>query len=107
MIDIDQSQTVTAGDKATAERASLIAGIKAEASRRILEILPEWKQRNLTAQATILAEKGRANWTAEELAAWDAGEALWMSIAAIRVASDTLEAMDPLPTNYKDNQYWP
>lgn len=81
--------------------------IKAEAYRRIIVICPEWKQRNLTAQASILAEKGRANWTAEELAAWDAGEAIWQSIAAIRAASDQLEAMDPIPDDYTDDKHWP
>lgn len=80
--------------------------VKAEAYRRIVAICPEWKQRNLTAQATILAEKGRANWTAEELAAWDAGEAIWQSIAAIRAASDVIEAMDPIPQDYMDDKHW-
>jgi len=81
--------------------------VKAEAYRRIIAICPEWKQRNLTAQAAILAEKGRANWTAEELAAWDAGEAIWQQIAAVRAASDVLEAMDPIPDDYTSDGYWP
>lgn len=97
-------------DQATYERMSdpqIIAAIKAEARRRIAEFVPEWKQRNLTAQASILAEKGRANWTAQELAAWEAGEAVWAQVEAIRAASDALEAMDPLPTDYADDTYWP
>lgn len=81
--------------------------VKAEAHRRIIAVLPEWKQRNLTAQATILAEKGRTNWTAEEAAAWAAGEALWAQIAAIRAASDTLEAMDPMPDDIHAWEGWP
>lgn len=81
--------------------------VKAEAHRRIVTICPEWKQRNLTAQATILAEKGRANWTAEELAAWNAGEAIWAQIAAIRAASDTIEAMDPIPPDFAESEVWP
>lgn len=92
------------------ERASdeqLIAGIKAEAGRRIVAFLPEWKQRNLLAQASILAEKGRDNWTPDELAAWDAGAAAWAHVAAIRARSDQLEAMVPLPTDYDDNRHWP
>jgi hypothetical protein len=80
--------------------------IKAEAARRILEICPEWKQRNLTAQAAILAKKGEANWTPEEQAAWDAGEVIWAQIAAIRAKSDALEAMDPIPADFKDDSYW-
>lgn len=81
--------------------------VKDEAYRRIVAICPEWKQRNLTAQASILAEKGRANWTAEELEAWNAGEAIWQSIAAIRAASDQLEAMGPIPDDYMDDKHWP
>ena len=80
--------------------------VKQEASRRILAICPEWKQRNLTAQAVQLAKKGEANWTPEEHAAWDAGEALWNQIAAIRAKSDVLEAMDPIPVDYALDTYW-
>ncbi|ASM72501.1 MULTISPECIES: hypothetical protein [Roseobacteraceae] len=82
------------------------AAIKAEAARRILAICPEWKQRNLTAQAAILAEKGRSQWTAGELDAWTAGAALWAQVAAIRAASDTLEATDPIPDDITDDTHW-
>ena len=80
--------------------------VKAEAQRRILAILPEWRQRNLTAQAAILAEKGRANWTKAETDAWTAGRALWDRINAIRAASDALEALDPIPADYADDHHW-
>jgi hypothetical protein len=82
------------------------AQVRAEAARRILAIAPEWKQRNLTAQAAILAKKGEANWTPEERAAWDEGEALWNEIAAIRAASDVIEAMDPIPHDYTADARW-
>lgn len=88
-------------------RPITVEEVKREAYRRIVSICPEWKQRNLLAQASILAEKGRANWTAEELAAWDAGEVIWQSIAGIRKASDDIEAMDPIPVDYTDNKWWP
>lgn len=81
-------------------------GVKNEAYRRIVAIVPEWKQRNLTAQAAQLAEKGRANWTAEELAAWNAGQVIWDQVAAIRAKSDALEAMSPIPVDYKDDRWW-
>lgn len=80
--------------------------VKREANRRIIAIAPEWKQRNLLAQAAILAAKGRSSWTAEEQAAWDAGEAIWVRISAIRAASDALEEMDPIPSDYRDDKYW-
>lgn len=81
--------------------------VKEEAYRRIIAICPEWKQRNLTAQAAQLAKKGEANWTPEEAAAWAAGEALWSQIAAIRAASDVIEAMDPIPANFYELPDWP
>ncbi len=87
--------------------AALIRQIKAEAYRRIVAILPEWKQRNLTVRAVVLTEKGRVNWTAEELAEWDAGMALWQQVQAIRDASNTLEAMSPIPDDFATNEvYW-
>lgn len=81
--------------------------VKAEAARRILEVAPEWKQRNLTAQAAQLAAKGRENWAPEEQAAWDAGMELWQRIAAIRAASDLIEADKPINTNFETDERWP
>jgi hypothetical protein len=81
--------------------------VKDDAYRRIVAICPEWKQRNLTAQAAQLAKKGETNWTPEEAAAWAAGEAIWNQIAAIRAASDVIEAMDPIPVAFMDDIYWP
>lgn len=81
--------------------------VKAEAYRRIVAIVPEWRQRNLTARASILAEKGRANWSAGELAEWDAGSAIWEDVAAIRAASDVIEALDPIPADFADDTHWP
>ena len=107
MTNIDLSQLITAEDKAAAEQETRRAGIKAEAYRRIVAVCPEWKQRNLTAQAAILAKKGEANWTQDEAAAWAAGEAIWTQIAAIRAASDDLEAMNPMPSDFTDERHWP
>lgn len=73
-------------------RADLIDRVKADAESRILPIADRDKQRNLLAQAAILSEKGRANWTDAETAAWDAGLAVWTAIKAIRDASDAIEA---------------
>jgi hypothetical protein len=87
-------------------RADQVEAVKAEAMRRILTICPEWKQRNLTAQAAILAEKGRANWTADEAAAWNAGRAIWDQIAAMRQRSDAIEAMDPIPADFVADLHW-
>jgi len=81
--------------------------IKAEANRRILEIIPEWKQRNLIAQATQLLNKGRDNWTGAETAAWQAGDVIWAQVSAIRTASNEIEALDPIPSDFYDDKHWP
>jgi hypothetical protein len=80
--------------------------VKEEAYRRIIAICPEWKQRNLTAQAAQLAKKGEANWTSEEQAAWAAGEAIWNQITVIRSKSNNLETMDPIPVDFMKDEYW-
>lgn len=107
---VEKSQAeLDAESAATAalEQAAKVAAIKQEANRRIVEICPEWKQRNLTAQAAQLAKKGEANWTQAEASAWDAGEALWTQIEAIRSASDEIEAMDPQPVDITASNLWP
>lgn len=83
-----------------------IEKIKSEAQRRILHILPEWKQRNLTARAAELAIKGVQNWSLEEQTEIAAGQALWDQIKAIRAKSNALEAMNPIPVDYADDKYW-
>lgn len=103
--ELDASNQVAAYEPPAPEPVT-VGQVKAEARRRIIAICPEWKQRNLTAQAAILAKKGPENWTAEEQAAWDAGEALWTQIAAIRAKSDQIEVMDPIPQDYRDDGYW-
>jgi len=81
--------------------------IKAEARRRILHYLPEWKQSNMTARAVEL-NKIRADaggWTQVEQAEMDAIQAAWAWIKSVRDASNSLEST--LPTDYKSDTYWP
>ena len=87
-------------------RARMILWVKAEAERRILAIVPAWKQRNLLARAALLAEKGRDAWSDAELAEWNAGEAIWAQVVAIRTASDRIEAMTPIPDDFTADSHW-
>lgn len=82
--------------------------VKAEANRRIIAVCPDWKQRNLTAQAVLLAKQvaDGTPLSLEQKAAWEAGQALWMQIAAIRGKSDEIEAMSPIPRDFADDGYW-
>lgn len=94
-------------DELAAAKAQKTALIKSEAARRIVAVVPEWKQRNLIAQATQLLAKGRSNWSDAEKAAWAAGDAVWRRVAAIRARSDEIEAMDPLPADVTNDDLWP
>ena len=80
--------------------------VKQEARRRILAIAPDWKQRNLNAEQAALLKKGEANWDADETARWSAAEAIWIQINAVRAASNTIEALDPIPDDYTDDKHW-
>lgn len=85
------------------------AQVKAEAGRRILAMLPDWKQRNMNAQATALLQARILNgaWTAEEQAQADVLNAAWATVSAIRAASDALEATAPIPIDCSADKYWP
>lgn len=60
--------------------------VKAEARRRILAFAPEWKQLN---------------------AIREGDSELFAKLDAIRAASDAIEAMDPIPDDYNDDERWP
>lgn len=65
--------------------------IKNIASKRILEIAPEWKQRNIMVRAVELVEiNGGAS--LEEIEELNAIRAIWARIRAVRSYSDSLEA---------------
>lgn len=80
--------------------------VKQEAARRILAICPKWMQRNLTARAAELAIKGPTNWTEQERAEHTAGQDIWDRIKLVRVKSNQIEAMAPIPPDYSDDKYW-
>lgn len=66
---------------------------KTEAQRRIILIVPEWKQRNLLARSSELLERKLDNLiTSEEEAELLDIKAIWGQITAIRSASDNIEA---------------
>ena len=77
-----------------------IAETKAQANRRILAILPEWKQRNYTARAV---EKVAAGEVGDD--EWNAMNAAWTAIKSIRVASDAIEAEIAALTDEQAGKY--
>ena len=86
------------------------AAIKAEAARRILEVMPEYEQRNaLAAGLDAIATHGAdaSTWPAEVKALHAALTDTWTHIQAIRAASDALEALDQIPADFRDDRFWP
>lgn len=75
-----------------------IQAIKTEAMNRILDILPEWKQRNLLARSIELQNKLYLGIiTADEQSEMDALQSQWDSIKAIRETSDAAELAGTAP----------
>ncbi len=74
--------------------ARKVAEIKAEASKRILDIAPIWKQVNMLVFAADMSGKklGNNSLTKEEQDKLDGMEVLWDTIKKLRSASDTIEA---------------
>jgi len=101
----------------TAEMRSMV---KEEAGRRIRAIYPDWRQANMTARAAELARIQQGlmrdvdcnliaarTLTAEEVAEEQVINAAWVWIKAVRAASDTIEALDPIPADYDADARWP
>ena len=80
--------------------------VKQEASRRILAIAPDYRQRNLLARSVELLRIGEANLTQEQRDEVLAMELIWETIQIIRAKSDLLESMQPIPSDYAADKYW-
>ncbi|MCB9957015.1 MAG: hypothetical protein H6843_00190 [Rhodospirillaceae bacterium] len=79
-------------------KARRLAAIRAEAGRRIAEVAPDYRQRNVLARSVELLEAavlrgGFAGLTADEQVAAAAARVLWARINPIRLHSDVLEAL--------------
>lgn len=115
MIDVDWSQLVTTEAKGEHARAAAKAAIKEEAQRRIIGLVGASdlqncliKQLNAQMRATELVNKRAlgAELTEAETAEAGALQALAAAIKSIRAASDALEALDPIPEDYRDDAHW-
>jgi len=90
-----------------AERgAAMVEGVKREASKRILGIAPDYKQRNMLARSVEFLRIGEANLTQEQRDEVLAMELIWETIQIIRARSDAIESMQPIPPDYTDDKYW-
>ena len=85
-----------------------VQDVKTEAGRRILERYPEWRQANMTARAVQLVDiKLERELTAEEVAEEAALKASWAWISTVRLTSDAIEQMDPIPQGFDADGRWP
>lgn len=87
----------------------LAGDVKAEARRRILARYPDWKQANMTAQGVELVNirVSIGSWTERQAQEAAALSSAWDWIKSVRSASDRLEAMSPIPSDYQSDAYWP
>lgn len=77
-------------------RSSKAAQVKAQAAARILNLYPDWKQRNMTARAAaLLAIRLDRAWTVDEAAESAELQGAWDEVSAIRAASNVIEAAIP------------
>jgi hypothetical protein len=93
----------------SAKAAPSVAAVKAEAGRRIDAVLPDYKQRNVMAWGleTIMAYGiDPADWPAPLQAINSQAQAAWAAIKEIRAKSDEIEAMDPIPADFRNDSYW-
>ena len=94
--------------------------VKAEARRRILTRFPDWKQSNMIARSAELARiqsglmrdangelVATRTLTSEELAEEQAINLAWAWIKAVRAASDSIELINPIPSDYASDARWP
>lgn len=91
----------------TIQQEILIREVKQEASQRILAVLPEWKQLNLTARSVQLVNKKLAGTlSVEEGEELSAIEAIFdNSVKKIRDASDMIETEIMSITNDQLSEY--
>jgi hypothetical protein len=82
--------------------------VKDEARRRILARFPDWKQANMTARGVelTLIKIGR-EWTQKEQAEAERLQTDWGWIKSVRSASDAIEAMQPIPSTFRSDEWWP
>tara|TARA_A100000164_G_scaffold29423_1_gene22860 strand:- start:214 stop:519 length:306 start_codon:yes stop_codon:yes gene_type:complete len=83
-------------------QAKLTPNVKAECERRILELMPDWKQRN------VIADLSSTNADTKSAAASE-----WTKVTALRTKSNEIEASiasmsdeEILNFNASDNAHW-
>ena len=102
-----------ADDLAAWRAEERLNAVRGEAQRRMMALLGartsahlEIKISNGSREAIRLLRKGEANWTQEEATSAAQLQQADQAVEGIRAASNVLEAMDPVPDNYKHDKHW-
>lgn len=108
-VTVEVGRVVISYGEAERPREDQIAAVKIEARRRILDRFPDWKQANMTARGVELQDIWRRTgaWTEGEQAEADALTGAWAWIKAVRAASDAIEALEAVPSDFDDDSRWP
>lgn len=109
MFDATNARTVEAVEVVPRPLAEVVELIKEVAGRKILAIAPEWKQRNMIARALELERIERTTGSLSQLeqGQFDAMQAVWTRIKALRAHSDALEAAITADINTDIRAGWP
>jgi len=87
----------------------LVADVKAEAARRIDLIMKDYEQRNALAlgqEMVLTYGPDTSTWPADKQAVLVAAMSKWEAIKALRATSDLIEAMSPIPADFREDAYW-
>jgi hypothetical protein len=112
-----ESEVVIEGDRVRFVRRQMhavAAMVKAEAQRRIVALTGAAdltscliKQINANMRANRLNDiRMSREWTPEEAAEGQALRTLALTIEAVRIRSNAIEATDPIPADYADDRHW-
>ena len=89
-------------------KKATVQQIKDEAGRRIQEIFPDWKQRNMVALGVTLVEAKLVGPLSAELQAQERQlKAAWAWVGAVRAASGVMELDPPKRAELSSDPRWP
>ena len=111
------AKTTRSADLIPLRRAALIEAIQRKENLLILGSHPDWQQRNLLHEQTVLLRIGETNWTAPQLARFNLIESVWTWIDSVRSVGSTLsttvsalldaQVLTANDSTYVDHISWP
>ena len=104
--DVGPGWTYDGKDFAPPVRVIGVAQVKSEAERRILLISPLYRQLNDIRRAAEISSKAKSKRTNSEAEEFTEIQRINAQIDHIRTRSNEIEAMDPIPVDFTDDQHW-